>query len=153
MLLTVFRSWEVTCHIWDLMICSLFMTCLLFGMPAIGSFHCIYVWTTKNTKETTFLTKQMILSLSLDAKTHLSLSTTKTRHCVESDGIPSFFSLLQLFPVFRLNRDHYRVSQSIYSECSVMQVRPTPNTNTFHLADVRILLGYISCHIYLSIDR
>ena len=27
--------------IWDLTICPLFMACLLFGMSAIGRFHCI----------------------------------------------------------------------------------------------------------------
>ena len=45
------RYWEVfaigrwfkkDCHIWDLTFCPLFMACPLFGMSAIGSFHCIF---------------------------------------------------------------------------------------------------------------
>ena len=37
------RKFKIDCHIWDYTICPLFMACPLFGMSAIGRFHCINI--------------------------------------------------------------------------------------------------------------
>ena len=107
----------------------------------------IYVWTNDylslNMKETTFWTKEMNLSLSVDRKANLSLWTTKSDQCVESVRVRSFF-LVRIFPVFRLNMETYRISSCIHSKCRVMWTRPTPNANNFHAVGVRTLLRYFN---------
>ena len=101
-----------------------------------------------NTEETTFQTKKMNLSLSVDAKINLTLWTTKPDHCVESFRIRSFF-LVPIFPAFGLNMETYRVSHWV---CDIIWVRPTPNANIFHAVDVRTLLRYFNT-ILFSIYR
>ena len=107
----------------------------------------IYVWTNNylslNIKETTFWTKEMNLSLSVDRKANLSLWTAKPDQCVESVRVRSFF-LVRIFPVFRLNMENYRVSPCIHSKFGVMRATPTPNANNFHAVGVRTLLRYFN---------
>ena len=65
-----------------------FTACVLFSVY----YFCLLL----NTEETTFQTKKMNLSLSVDAKINLNLWTSKPDHCVESFRIRSFF----LVPIF-----------------------------------------------------
>ena len=52
-------------------------------------------------------------------------------HCVKSGRIRSFS--IPYFPTFGLNTERYSVSLRIHSTYGKIQIRKTPNTNTFHV--------------------
>ena len=47
------------------------------------------------------------------------------------------------FPVFGLNVERYSVSLRIQSECGKMQTRITPNTDTFYVVQVILIMANI----------
>ena len=47
------------------------------------------------------------------------------------------------FPVFGLNVERYSVSLRIQSECGKMQARITPNTDTFYVAQIILIMANI----------
>ena len=59
-----------------------------------------------------------------------TLVSTYDKHCVKSVRIRSYSGLY--FPAFGLNRERYRVSLRIQSECGKLRTRITPNTGTFY---------------------
>ena len=65
----------------------------------------------------------MNLSLSLEKKTNLSLSTTKHDHCAEEKVSVLRFLKCKFFPAFHFNLDTYRVSPHIHSEREEIWIR------------------------------
>ena len=47
------------------------------------------------------------------------------------------------FPVFGLNVERYSVSLRIQSECGKMQTRITPNTDTFYVVQIILIMANI----------
>ena len=47
------------------------------------------------------------------------------------------------FPVFGLNVERYSVSLRIQSECRKMQARITPNTDTFYVVQIILIMANI----------
>ena len=47
------------------------------------------------------------------------------------------------FPVFGLNVERYSVSLRIQSECGKMQARITPNTDTFYVVQIILIMANI----------
>ena len=65
----------------------------------------------------------MNLSLSLEKKTNLSLSTTKHDHCAEEKVSVLRFLKCKFLTAFHFNMDTYRVSPHIHSECEEIWTR------------------------------
>ena len=57
------------------------------------------------------------------------------KHCVKI--VPAWRYSGPYFPAFSLNMERYSVSLRIQSECWTIQARITPNTDTFHVDQVK----------------
>ena len=83
------------------------------------------------------LTKEMNLSLSVDTKCkQIQAYELQNLTTVWKVSVLGAFFWCIFFHTFGLNKEPYRVSPHIHSECGIMWGRPTPNANTFHAVDV-----------------
>ena len=62
-----------------------------------------------------------------------------TCHCIKRVRIWGYFG--PHFPTFELNVERYGVSLCIQPECGKMQIRITPNMDTFH--EVYVYIKYM----------